>query len=74
MEMYTLGIMALPVVIGFIAVAAVLTLAMGILAILKTLKSAQRFLQTMEKEQRPLFTINVINRKQSHNPPMREQD
>ncbi len=74
MEMYTLGMLALPVVIGIMAVAAILTLIVSILAILKTLKSAQRFLQSIEKEGRPLFTINVISRRLSLKPPMREHD
>jgi hypothetical protein len=74
MDMYTLGRLALPVVIGIIAVCAVLTLIMGIFAILKTLKSTRRFSQTPEMEQRPSLRIYVFTRRLFLKPPMREHD
>ena len=51
MDIYTLGRLALPVVIAIMAVAAVLTLVMGIFTAVKTLASVQRFFQQMEDEQ-----------------------
>lgn len=74
MEMYTIGKLALPVVVGIVAIAAVLTLIMGFFAFLRTLKSVQRFFQHLEATQRPLFTVKVITRRPSSKPPMREQD
>ena len=44
MDIYTLGKLALPVVVGIMAVAAVLTLAMGIFTAVKTLENVAAFL------------------------------
>ncbi len=74
MDAYTLGRLVFPIVIGIMALAVVLTLIMGFFAMLKTLESARRFFQTLEKEQRPLFTINVTTRRPSLKPPMREKE
>ncbi len=74
MEIYTIGRLALPVVVGIVGIAAILTLIMGFFAFLRTLKSVQRFFQALEETGRPLFTVNVITRRFSSKPPMREQD
>ena len=59
MDPYTIGRLALPVVIGIVAVAALMTMAMGIFTAVKTLASAQRFFQHLEETQRPAVTINI---------------
>jgi len=74
MDMYTLGKLALPVVIAIMGVAAVLTLAMGIFTTLKTLENVQRFFQQMEESRKSTLTINVMAEKRSSKPPMREQE
>ena len=74
MDIYTLGKLALPVVIVIMAVSAILTLAMGLFTTLKTLESVQRFFQHMEESRRSSLTINVMTGKRSSQPPMREQD
>ena len=52
MDPYTIGRLALPVVIGIMAVAAILTPAMGIFTAVKTMTSVQRFFQQMEETRR----------------------
>jgi hypothetical protein len=74
MEIYAIGRLALPGVVGIVGIAAILTLIMGFFAFLRTLKSVRRFFQVLEETGRPLFTINVITRRFSSKPPMREQD
>ena len=74
MDMYTLGKLALPVTIGIMAVAAILTLAMGLFTTLKTLENVQRFFQHLEESRRSSLTINVMTGKRPSQPPMREQD
>jgi hypothetical protein len=74
MDIYTLGKLALPVVIVIMAVSAILTLAMGLFTTLKTLESVQRFFQHMEESRRSSLTINVMTGKRSSQPPMREHD
>ena len=74
MDIYTLGKLALPVVIGIMGVAAVLTLAMGIFTTLKTLENVQRFFQHLEESRRSSLTINIMAGKRSSQPPMREQE
>ncbi len=72
--MYMLGKLALPVVIGIMAVAAVLTLAMGIFTTLKTLENVQRFFEHLEESRRSSFTININAGKRSSQPPMQEHE
>ena len=74
MDMYTLGKLALPVVIGIMAVAAVLTLTMGLFTTLKTLENVQRFFTQLEESRRASFTINIMPGKRSSQPPMREPE
>ena len=74
MELYTLGKLALPVVIGIMGVAAVLTLAMGIFTTLKTLENVQRFFQHLEESRRSSLTNNIMPGKRSSQPPMQEQE
>lgn len=70
--MYTLGKLALPVVVGIMGVAAVLTLAMGIFTSLKTLENVERFFQHLEESRRSSLTINILPGKRSSQPPMQE--
>jgi len=74
MDMYMLGKLALPVVILIMAVAAVLTLAMGIFTTMKTLENVQRFFQHLEESRRSTLTINIMPGKRSSQPPMQEQE
>ena len=74
MDMYTIGKLALPVVIGIMGVAALLTLAMGIFTTLKTLENVQRFFHHLEESQRSSLTINLIAGKRTSKPPMQEPD
>jgi hypothetical protein len=74
MDMVMLGKLALPVVIGIMAVSAVLTLAMGIFTTLKTLESVQRFFQHLEESRRSSLTINFNSGKQPSKPPMQEHE
>jgi hypothetical protein len=73
MDLYTIGRLALPVVMGIMAVAAILTLAMGIFTAVKTMTSVQRFFQQMEGTRRPSVTINIFNGKRPSKPPMRAE-
>lgn len=73
MDPYTIGRLALPVVIGIMAVAAILTLAMGIFTAVKTMTSVQRFFQHMEETRRPSVTINFFGGRRSSKPPMRAE-
>jgi hypothetical protein len=70
MDIYTLGKLALPVVVGIMGVAAVLTLAMGIFTSLKTLENVERFLQHLEENRRSSVTINIHPGKRPSPPPM----
>ena len=74
MDVYTLGKLALPVVVGIMGVAAVLTLAMGIFTSLKTLENVERFFQHLEESRRSSLTINILPGKQSSQPPMQEHE
>ena len=74
MDMYTLGKLALPVVVGIMGVAAVLTLAMGIFTSLKTLENVERFFQHLEETRRSSLTINILPGKRSSQPPMQEHE
>jgi hypothetical protein len=74
MDMYTLGKLALPVVVGIMGVAAVLTLAMGIFTSLKTLENVERFFQHLEESRRSSLTINIMSGKRSSKPPMQEHE
>ena len=74
MDMYTLGKLALPVVVGIMGVAAVLTLAMGIFTSLKTLENVERFFQHLEESRRSSLTINILPGKRSSQPPMQEHE
>ena len=73
MDPYTIGRLALPVVIGIMAVAAILTLAMGIFTAVKTMASVQRFFQHMEETRRPSVTINFFGGRRTSKPPMRAE-
>ncbi len=74
MDPYTLGKLALPVVIAIMGMAALLTLAMGIFTTLKTLEQVQRFFHTMEESRRSSLTINILPGKRSSKPPMQEPE
>ena len=74
MDLYTLGKLALPVVITIMGVAAVLTLAMGIFTSLKTLENVERFFQHLEESRRTSLTINILPGKRSSQPPMQEHE
>ena len=74
MDVYTIGKLALPVVVGIMGVAAVLTLAMGIFTSLKTLENVERFFQHMEESRRSSLTINIMPGKRSSQPPMQEHE
>jgi hypothetical protein len=82
MDMYTLGKLALPVVVGIMGVAAVLTLAMGIFTSLKTLENVERFFQHLEESRtkdvqvarRSSLTINIHPGKRLSQPPMQEHE
>ena len=74
MDVYTLGKLALPVVVGIMGVAAVLTLAMGIFTSLKTLENVERFFQHLEESRRSSLTINIMPGKRSSQPPMQEHE
>ena len=74
MDVYTLGKLALPVVVVIMGAAAVLTLAMGIFTSLKTLENVERFFQHLEESRRSSLTINILPGKRSSKPPMQEQE
>ena len=74
MDMYTLGKLALPVVVAIMGVAAVLTLTMGIFTSLKTLENVERFFQHLEESRRSSLTINILPGKRSSQPPMQEHE
>jgi hypothetical protein len=74
MDPYTLGKLALPVVIAIMGMAALLTLAMGIFTTLKTLEQVQRFFHNMEDSRRSSLTINILPGKRSSKPPMQEPE
>jgi len=74
MDLYTLGKMALPVVVEIMAVSALLTLVTGIFTAVKTLTSVQRFFQSIEETHRPPVTINIHTGEATSNPPMPAQD
>ena len=74
MDMYTLGKLALPVVVGIMGVAAVLTLTMGIFTSLKTLENVERFFQHLEESRQSSLTINIMPGKRSSQPPMQEHE
>ena len=74
MDVYTIGKLALPVVVGIMGVAAVLTLAMGIFTSLKTLENIERFFQHLEESRRSSLTINILPGKRSSQPPMQEHE
>ncbi len=74
MDVYTIGKLALPVVVGIMGVAAVLTLAMGIFTSLKTLENVERFFQHLEESRRSSLTINILPGKRSSQPPMQEHE
>lgn len=80
MDPYTIGRLALPVVIGIVAVAALMTMAMGIFTAVKTMAFVQRFFQHLEANRRSSVTINIDARriafpgKRSSKPPMRAEN
>ncbi len=74
MDVYTLGKLALPVVVVIMGVAAVLTLAMGIFTSLKTLENVERFFQHMEESRRSSLTINIHPEKRPSPPPIQEHE
>ena len=74
MDVYTIGKLALPVVVGIMGVAALLTLAMGIFTSLKTLENVERFFQHLEESRRSSLTINILPGKPSSKPPMQEHE
>ena len=70
MDIYTLGRLALPVVVMIMAVSAVLTLVGGFFTAVRTFASMQRFLQKMEQSGRPSVTININTGRRASKPPM----
>lgn len=79
MDPYTIGRLALPVVIGVVAVAALMTMAMGIFTAVKTMAFVQRFLanefaRQKEANRRSTVTINIFPGKRSSKPPMRAEN
>lgn len=74
MDMYMLGKLALPVVIMIMAVAAVLTLTVGIFTSMKTMENVQRFFQHLEESRRSTLTINFMPEKRPSQPPMQEHE
>ena len=84
MDLYMLGKFALPVVIGIMAAAAILTIASGIFTTLKTLSVARNFFQQLEETRQHGLTINanvhIANRQPVHpgrrsfRPPMQEEN
>jgi len=74
MDIYTFGKVALVVVVAIITVSAVLTVVLGIQALLKARSAAQTLLQKMEPDPRPSLTINIITLEPSAETPMREQE
>jgi hypothetical protein len=73
MDVYTLGKLALPFVIAIMAVAAVLTMAMGIFTTLKTLTGVQHFFRSLEENRSSSVTINILSGGEDSQPPMQEQ-
>ncbi len=74
MDLYTLGKLALPVVVGIMGAAAGLTLVMGLFTTLKTLENVQHFFQHLEENRRSTLTINITTGKRPSEPPMQEQE
>ncbi len=70
MDIYTLGKLVLPVVVGIMAVAALLTLFAGVFTAVKTLSSLQRFFHLMEDGRRSSVTININTGGRTSKPPM----
>jgi hypothetical protein len=73
MELYTLGKMALPVVVGIMGISALLTLLMGVFTALKTLENVERFFNQMQENRRTSLTINISPKHPSSRPPMQEK-
>jgi hypothetical protein len=74
MDIYTIGRLAIPVVVTIMAVSAVLTLVGGLFTAVKTFASLQRFLQRMEQSGRPSVTININTGRRSSKPPMQAKE
>jgi hypothetical protein len=74
MDIYTLGKLALPVVVGIMGVAAILTLAIGLFTSLKTLENVERFFQHLEESWQSSLTINIHPGKRLSQPPMQEHE
>ncbi len=74
MDIYTLGKLALLVVVGIMGVAAILTVAMGIFTSLKTLENVERFFHQLEESRKSSFTINIHPGKRSSQSPMQEHE
>ena len=74
MDMYMIGKLALPVVVGIMGIAALLTMAMGIFTTLKTLENVQRFFQHLEESRRSSLTINITAEKRPSKPPMQDRE
>jgi len=74
MDLYTIGRLALPVVIGIMGVAAILTLVMGIFTAVKTMTSVQRFFQHMEETRRTAVTININTGRRPPKSPMQAKE
>ncbi len=74
MDIYTLGKLALPVVVAIMGVAALLTLATGIFTTLKTLQNVERFFQHLEESRRSSLTVNIMPGKRPSHPPMQEPE
>jgi hypothetical protein len=73
MDAYTVGRLALPIVVLVLAVSAVLMLVTGLLTTVKVASTIQRFLQKMEESKRPSVTINIFQGRRSSKPPMQEK-
>ncbi|MBI4928241.1 MAG: hypothetical protein HY835_10780 [Anaerolineae bacterium] len=74
MELYTLGKLALPVVIATMGISALLTLVMGIFTSLKTLENVERFFNQMEENRRTNLTINISPKNRDSRSPMQDEE
>lgn len=68
MELFTIGRLALPVVIGLIAVAALLMVVTMVFTTVKTITMVQRFMVHSPETGRSPVTIHIHNGKQSPMP------
>ncbi len=73
MEIYTVGRLAIPVVLGVITVAAFLTVVTMIFTAVKTIAMVERLTQQKEAAGRSPVTINIHTDRPISKPPMQVQ-